>query len=197
MKNYGIVLGILWIVILMIIISTGLGTYNRLVDLDTACETAQANVETMLQRRVEVIPDLVASVKYNAEHIEKVYAAANAVEAANRGLKEALENPSATDEEIVAADSKFNASVEQLAVYVQQVPELNDSQQMTKLMDEIAGSVSRITNARYDYNEAVAKYNKAIRRFPGVIFASIMGYEKRTPYQATEEAHQTNVVNFD
>ena len=196
MKNYTITLIIIWLG-LMIIVVTGVTTYNHLVNLDTDCETAQSNVEIMMERRAKVIPDLVSSVKFNAEHIERVYEAANAVEAANSELKELLKDPDATGNQIAEADAEFSAAVQKLAFYVQQVPELNNSQLMTALMDEIAGSVSRITNAQYDYNEAVGKYNKAIRIFPGNIFAYIFGYEIRTPYQATEEAHQTNMVDFD
>lgn len=190
-KSIGIVIGIILLLVL-VGVSFFSGKYNSLVELDEEIQLAQANVETNMQRRAELIPDLVSTVKSYAKHEETVYAdIANARAALNDSIETG--NPQAISE----ADNNLTKAVNKLLVIVEQYPELKAGDQYTSLMDQIEGSVNRISIAREKYNSAVSEYNRKIRKFPERIYASIFGFEKYDTFKAVEGADATNIVDFD
>lgn len=186
--------GIVLIIIVGVVIIFGLscmGTYNSLVNLEEDVNQASSEVQNQMQRRAELIPDLVATVKNYAKHEEKIFEdIANARAALNESFKSG--NPS----EISEANSELTTKVNNLLVIAENYPTLTSSEQYTSLMDQLEGSVNRITVARTNYNELVTKYNKKVRNFPGSILASMFGFEKLEPYTADESANKINMVDF-
>ena len=167
-------------------------TYNQLVDKAEDVKLAESNVETLMQRRLELIPDLVATVKNFTKHEEQVF---RDIDNARAALQVCLDNNDV--EQLEEANKELNITIDSLkSVVVENYPELASSKAYTALMDQLEGSVNRIAVAREDYNEAVSAYNRAIKHFPTSIFASLFGYEEIDPFQADDDAHQNNMVDF-
>lgn len=166
-------------------------TYNNLVDVQNDVEMAEANVETMMQRRLELIPDLVSTVKAYTKHEEQVFA--DITEA-----REALSNSFSTGnpDEISVANENLSIAINRLLAYVENYPDLTAGEQYTSLMDQLEGSVNRITVARELYNEQVAIYNKTIQHFPEIIWATLFGFKEIKPFTADEAANNPNIVDF-
>ncbi len=194
MKNSKGIVGIVFIVIVAILVIFGLscvGTYNSLVNLEEDVNKASAEVQNQMQRRAELIPDLVATVKNYTKHEEKIYEdIANARAALTESFKTG--NPS----EISEANSQLTTKVNSLLAIAENYPTLTAGEQYTSLMDQLEGSVNRITVARGNYNDLVAKYNKKVRNFPGSILASMFGFEQLEQYKADESASKINMVDF-
>ena len=194
-----LVLGIviaLFAVIALVAISIGgkcVSTYNHLVDMQEEVELAEANVETMMQRRLELIPDLVSTVKASAKHKEQMVA--NIITAV-----ETLRNSFDTGNPGMISKANENLSIEinSLTSFVSKnYPELTSNEEYISLMDQLEGSVNRISVAREEYNEKVADYNKTVRRFPGNILAGMFGFDEMEEFKADEAANNPNMVNFD
>lgn len=167
-------------------------TYNQLIDMQEEVSFAGANVETMMQRRLELIPDLVSTVQAYAEHEEKVF------EDIANARKELGDSLSSGDlEQISEANENLSVAVNSLVALAKNYPDLTSGQQYTSLMDQLEGSVNRITIARESYNEEVANYNKEVRHFPGSILADLFGFEEMEQFEADEAADNPNMVNFD
>lgn len=185
---------IVLIIIVGVVIIFGLscmGTYNSLVNLEEDVSQANAEVQNQMQRRAELIPDLVATVKNYTKHEEKIFSdIANARAALNASFQ------SGDPAEISEANSQLTARVNNLLAIAENYPTLTSSEQYISLMDQLEGSVNRITVARTNYNELVAKYNKKVRNFPGSILASMFGFEKLEQYKADESANKMNMVDF-
>ncbi len=167
-------------------------TYNQLVEKVEDVKLAESNVENMMQRRLELIPDLVATVKDFTEHEEQVF---RDIDNARATLQSCLN--SADLEAIEQANKELTVQVENLTkLVVEDYPDLASSKAYIALMDQLEGSANRIAVAREDYNNAVSTYNRAIKRYPEIIYASIFGYKEIEPFKADEEAHQNNLVDF-
>ncbi len=188
----GIVLGVI-IAIIVVIGMMFMGSYNSLVNAEEDVQLAKSNVQNMMQRRLELIPDLVETVKSYTKHEEKVLAnIASARQTLNNSIQN-NENPEALDE----ANTQLSNSIGALVKVVREdYPELASSQQYTALMDQLEGSVNRIAVAREAYNEEVTKFNKKIRKFPTNILAGMFGFEKFDEFKADEAANKTNMVDF-
>ena len=167
-------------------------TYNHLVDMQEEVELAEANVETMMQRRLELIPDLVSTVKAYTKHEEQVYADI-------ASAREALGNSFNTGdpEQISKANENLSIAVNSLVALAENYPELTAGEQYTSLMDQLEGSVNRISVAREAYNEKITDYNKTVRHFPGNILAGIFGFNEMEEFKADEAANNSNMVHFD
>ena len=185
---------ILIIVLCVLALLAGLAirTYNQMVEKAEDVKLAESNVETMLQRWLELIPDLVAPVKNFTEHEEQVF---RDIDNARATLQSCLN--SADLEAIEQANKELTVQVEKLTkLVVEDYPDLASSKAYIALMDQLEGSANRIAVAREDYNNAVSIYNRAIKRYPEIIYASIFGYKEIEPFKADEEAHQNNLVDF-
>lgn len=189
-----IVLVILGIIAIVAITIGGkfIGTYNHLVDQQEDVKLAEANVETMMQRRLELIPDLVSTVKSYAKHEEQVYA--DIAEA-----RAALGNSFNTGDldQISEANENLSIAVNSLVALAEKYPDLTAGAQYTSLMDQLEGSVNRISIAREEYNKKITAYNKTVKHFPGNILASMFGFEEMKEFKADEAANNPNMVNFD
>ncbi|HIU48777.1 MAG TPA: LemA family protein [Candidatus Avimonoglobus intestinipullorum] len=173
----------------VVIVAVMIGTaYNGLVKKDEQVNTAYANIESQLQRRNDLIPNLVETVKGYAAHETEVFTAVT--EARERMM--AAQGPDAVAE----ADGELTQALGRLIAVAESYPELQANENFLSLQDELAGTENRINTARMDYNAAVQTYNASIRSFPTNILAGIFGFERREQFQAQEGAQEVPAVDF-
>ena len=187
MKKNGLIIGIV-IAVVVIIIASLVGGYNNLIKLEEETNTAFADVQVQLQRRSDLIPNLVNTVKGYAAHETEVYTAVSDARAKLAGA--------ATVDEINAAESEMNSALSRLLAISESYPELKANENFLSLQDELAGTENRIGVARRDYNGKVQQYNVKIRSFPTNIFANMLGFEKKEQFTADEGAQSVPNVNF-
>ena len=183
-----IVLGIILAVIMVLIVPI-VGGYNSLVSLQTAVESKQATIQTQLQRRADLIPNFVATVKGYSDYEQSTLQAVTEARAAVGQAANPAQQAQASDQLDRAISVWVNAVTEAY-------PDLKANAQYVALQDELAGTENRIAQARNDYNETVQKYNTAIRRFPKNILAALFGFEKADFFQAGAGAEQVPTVSF-
>ena len=167
-------------------------TSNSFVDMEEDINSQYANLQTNLQRRMDLIPNLVETVKGYTEHEEAVF---SEIAEARLQLSNSIESGDMS--KISTANDQLNNTLSKLLVIVESYPELKSSEHFTALMDEIAGTENRIAVSRQYYNEAVQKYNKAIRKFPTSIIASIGGLEAKDYFEADESAQSAPKIDFN
>ena len=194
MKNKGLIVAL--VVVLAVVFIAAIwfvGTRNSLLVMLEDVQAQQSNVETYLQRRNDLIPNLVSTVKGYAKHEEDVY---TAIADARAKLAGTIKN-SGDPDEISAANAELESAISRLLVIVEQYPELKASEQFIALQDELAGTENRITYARQEYNDVVKTYNKKIKMFPTSIVANMLGLTQEKYFKADEKAQEVPVVNFD
>lgn len=176
-------------VVAAVIIIGAVTAYNNLVNLDEGVNTAWAQIETALQRRYDLIPNLVNTVKGYAKHESGL------LEEITR-LRSQWSSAKGTDAKAQAA-TELEGALGRLMVVVERYPDLKANQNFLALQDELAGTENRIAVERRRYNDAVRAYNVAIRRFPVNLAANLMGFGKRTVYfEAAEDAKAAPKVEF-
>lgn len=164
------------------------GTYNTFVSLDEAVSASWAQVENQLQRRYDLIPNLVETVKGYASHERSVF-----VEVTNaRSKVGSARNVS----EKIEANNQLTTALGRLLVVVERYPELKANQNFIRLQDELAGTENRIAVERRRYNEAVKTYNIQIRSFPANLLARLYGFEKAPFFEVPEAAKAAPQVKF-
>jgi len=163
-------------------------SYNRFVGQEEAIKAQWAQVENQLQRRNDLIPNLVETVKGYASHEEGVFKDI----ADSRAKLLAAKSP---DEAITAANQQTSALGRLLAV-VENYPNLKANEQFNRLMDELSGTENRIAVERMRYNERVQEYDTARRQFPANLTAKMFGFKEYPFFQAPPEAKQVPKVNF-
>ncbi|MDI9571529.1 MAG: LemA family protein [Pseudomonadota bacterium] len=164
------------------------GTYNRFVGLDEGVKSAWAQVENQLQRRFDLIPNLVETVKGYAKQEKDVL-----VEVTNARSRVGGAN---TVPDKIAANNELSGALSRLLVVVERYPELKSNENFLRLQDELAGTENRIAVERRRYNEAVRNYNVAIRSFPANLLAGMFGFDKATFFEAPAAAKATPQVKF-
>ncbi len=179
-KTKKIILGVVAVLVALVIflVSSVIGTKNQLAVMQENIESASADVDTYLQRRADLIPNVVATVKSFAAHETEVY---DNIAKARQKLVDAQ-----TIEEKANADSELSSALQGLNVIVEAYPELKSDAAYVSLMDELEGSENRIATARKDYNDAVKDYNSKTIKFPTSVIANMFGYEKAAYFEATE-----------
>lgn len=183
-----VVLGVV-VLAVIILVSAVSGTYNSFVNLDTELESKQAAVSTQLQRRSDLIPNLVNTVKGYAAHEEEVYTAIADARSKLAGAD--------TVEEMSEADTALSSALSRLLVVVENYPELKSNENFIALQDQLEGTENRIAVARNDYNDAAKEYNAKIRSFPSNILAGMFGFEKADYFEADEGAQTAPEVTFE
>src|SRR4051794_4924661 len=163
-------------------------SYNKFVSQEEAVKAQWAQVESQLQRRNDLIPNLVETVKGYAQHEESVYKGI----AESRSRLLAAKSPAET---IQAANEQTSALGRLLAV-VENYPQLRANEQFNRLMDELSGTENRIAVERMRYNERIQEYNTSRRRFPANLTAKMFGFKEYTFFEAPAEAQQAPKVNF-
>lgn len=187
MKNLSKVLIGILVVIIIIAIPVVSG-YNNLVALEQKVDTAQSNIDTQLQRRSDLIPNLVSTVKGYANLESEIYTNISDARSKLAGAS--------TIEEEATADQELTSALARLLVVVENYPDLKSSSNFQDLTIELEGTENRITIARQDYNAAVTEYNTKRRKFPSNIIASIFNFEQKPLYKASEGAETVPSVDF-
>ena len=179
-----------WLSLLLVLPLAACG-YNRIQTLDEQAATAQSQIEVQLQRRADLIPNLVNTVKGYAQHEEDVFVQ---VTQARSGLVNAIQSHDA--EQMANANAALSSSLSRLMVSVEAYPQLKADQLFIRLQDDLTGTENRISVARNDYNQAVNAYNAYIRQFPTVITAKVTGAKPRKYFTASANA-QTGPPTVD
>lgn len=179
--------GILVIALVLVaLIAIAVSGYNRLVSAQTGVEAERSNIQTQLQRRADLIPNLVQTVSNYTAHETEVF---TAVTEAREALLAARTVP-----EMAEADSRMSTALNGLIAIAEAYPELTSNTVYVGLMDELSGTENRIAVARTDYNDAVRSYNLAIRRFPGALIARLFGFTQAAYFEAGEAAQAVPAV---
>ena len=176
------------IVILIIIAIPLISSYNNLVKLEQNVNIAESNIDTQLQRRSDLIPNLVNTVKGYASQEKDIF-----TEIADARSKLAGAN---NITEQANADSELSGALSRLLLVVENYPNLKSNQNFQDLSIQLEGTENRIAIARQEYNTAVTTYNTKLKSFPTKIVASLFGFDERPLYKATEGSQQVPEVNF-
>ena len=191
-KGCAISLGIVAGLLVLFVLIPGcvwIGAHNRIVTLHEQIDSSWAQVETVLQRRYDLIPNLVNTVKGYAKHEKGLFEEVTKLRSQWSGAK--------TTNEKVEAATQMQGVLGRLMVVVERYPDLKANQNFLALQDELAGTENRISVERRRYNEAVRLYNSVVRRFPSNIIAGIEGYERSASYfEAAAGAQETPKVEF-
>lgn len=193
-KNKGAIsAGIAIVLVLIGILVLGglwmLTSYNSLVAKYSEVEKTSADIDTQLQRRVDLIPNLVNTVKGYASHEEEVFAQVNEA-------RQNLLNANSMEEK-AQANNKLDSSIGRLLAVAENYPELKADQVYIRLMDELAGTENRISYSREEYNKAVTIYNRKMRTIPVAFIASSFDFEEAEYFKAAEGAEVAPEVSFE
>lgn len=164
------------------------GNYNRFVKMDVGIKAAWSQVENQLQRRYDLIPNLVETVKGYAKQEKDVL-----VEVTNARSKV---GGAGTVPEKIAANNQLSGALSRLMVVVERYPDLKSNQNFMKLQDELAGTENRIAVERMRYNDAVKIYNESIRTFPANFVAGMFGFKEAAFFKVDEVAKVVPKVKF-
>ncbi|MBN1592771.1 MAG: LemA family protein [Candidatus Coatesbacteria bacterium] len=187
MKILLIVIGVL-VLALFMLGSFFLRNYNKVVALEEGVSEAWGQVETQLQRRYDLIPNLVETVKGYAKHEKEVFTEITKARA--------MVGSAQTIPDKIAANNNLTSALGRLLVVVENYPDLKASQNFLNLQDELAGTENRISVARRRYNIAVKDLNTFIKGFPGMLFARIKGTQEAAYFEAPEDAKTAPKVSF-
>ena len=190
MNPWIIVLLVLGVILLVALAAAGYvrTTYNNMVTLQAQYQTAWSQVENQLQRRNDLIPNYVETVKGYAKQETTIFTAIANARARIGGAGPISDK--------IAASNEMSNALARLLVVVENYPQLRSSENFMQLQDELAGTENRIAVERMRYNEAVMAYNVRIRQFPANIIAGMFHYESAPLFQAPTSAHEAPKVNF-
>lgn len=184
------------LVALLLPLTLGACGYNSIQSYDEQAAQAKQNIDAQLQRRADLIPNLVNTVKGFAAQEEKVL---TEVTQARAGLVGALQKPGGSDPtELANANQQLTGALGRLTIAVEAYPELKSNENFLRLQDELTGTENRIAVSRTDYNAAVRLYNEYIRKFPQVVTAKVTGAKARTYFEVTDAASRAApTVDFE
>ena len=177
--------------LLVLLVVWGLGIYNGLVSKQESVEKAVGNVQTAYQKRADLIPNIVATVKNYAEYEAGTLTAV--VEARAKATSVTLDASNLTEESLKtfqAAQDQMSSALSRLLVTVEQYPDLKANQNYLDLQSQLEACENSIANARREFNETAREYNTAVRRFPASIIAGMFGFDKKPYFEASEAAQQ-------
>ena len=177
------------IVVILLMFYSGIkGTYNSFVTLDEGVKASWAQVENQLQRRYDLIPNLVETVKGFAAQEKAVFIGVTEARAKVGGAKSIPDK--------IAANNQLTGALSRLLVTVERYPDIKSNQNFIRLQDELAGTENRIAVERRRYNESVRTYNVRIRTFPSNILAGMFGFTKAEFFEVPESAQAAPEVKF-
>jgi LemA protein len=188
MKALLVVVGIV-VVLALIVGGMYVNAKNQMVTLDETVKSNWAQVDVVLQRRADLIPNLVETVKGFAAHEENVYGDIAKARSALLNAK--------TPQDKIAANGQLDSALSRLLVIVENYPQLKSNENFLRLQDELAGTENRIAVERKRYNDSVQAYNTFIRQFPNSIFARWAGFKENDAYfKASETSREAPKVQF-
>ncbi|MCJ1995571.1 LemA family protein [Lactococcus piscium] len=185
-KKNSIVVGIIGVLVVIIIAFFSIG--NGIVKEQNSVDSAFADIDTQLQRRNDLIPNLVSTVKGYAAHEEKIFTAISTAQSAMTKAETVTDKAAANDQ----VSSALNGLLRLQVSY----PDIKADKQFTQLADELAGTENRIAVARTRYNDVVKTYNNKVTLFPTSIVAGMRGATKKDFFKASESAKNTPSVDF-
>ncbi len=165
--------------------------YNRIQQYDENAEQAKKQISVQLQRRADLVPNLVNTVKGYAQHEDAVF---TQVATARGALAGAIQGGDPT--QMAAANAQLTGALGRLIAVAEAYPQLKADQTFLRLQDELAGTENRIATSRNDYNEAVKIYNAYIRTFPQAVTAKVTGAKPRAYYEAAPGSETAPTVDF-
>ena len=187
MKKSSIILIVVVALIALLFISL-ISSYNGLVSKKEAVTNQYSNLDVMLQRRADLIPNLVNTVKGYTSHENEV------IDKITQARQNLLSANSLEDKE--KANNELTKSLDALMVVVENYPDLKSSENFINLQDELAGTENRIATARRDYNNAVNTYNSSVKKFPTNILAGMFGFNVEPYFEADSRSQEVPSVNF-
>lgn len=187
MKKWFGPIGII-VIILIVLALVLIPKYNNLVTAEENVDSKWAQVENQLQRRYDLIPNLVESVKGYANHEQKVIADIT-------NARAQMSNANTPAQQAVANDA-LTGALSRLLVVVENYPNLKADANFRQLMDELAGTENRLAVAREDYNNEIQQFNKHVKRFPGNLMAGMFGFEQKEYFKAAAGAEQAPSIDF-
>lgn len=187
MKKGTIVLFVILGIIAVLVISL-IGSYNGLVSKHEEVTKQFSNLDVTLQRRADLIPNLVNTVKGYAAHENEVIDKVTTARQNLLGAKSVEEKQKANDE--------LSSSLQALMVVVENYPDLKSSENFRALQDELAGTENRIAVARRDYNDSVNTYNSSIKKFPTNLISGMFGFNEEKYFEADAKSQEVPSVNF-
>ena len=197
MKTALIVLGVI-VLILVIGVASLVGVYNGFVAADQAVNEKWAQVQNVYQRRADLIPNLVETVKGFAAQEKSVLEAVTQARASASGIKatpELLNDPAAF-KRFQDAQNQLGGALSRLLVTVERYPELKSNQNFLALQSQLEGTENRITVERQRFNEAVREYNTKIKLMPGALVARVMGFKEKAFFESTPGSETAPKVKF-
>ena len=189
-----------WIVVLGVLAILGLwvmNTYNKLVEQEETVESSWSQVENQYQRRADLVPNLVATVKGYASHEESTFT--SVIEARAKATQITIDPANATPEQLAAyqaAQGELSQALGRLMAVAENYPELKANENFLSLQSQLEGTENRCAVARQQFNETARQYNTIVRRFPGNIIAMFFGFEKKPYFEADEDAKHAPKVEF-
>ncbi|WP_025882580.1 LemA family protein [Porphyromonas uenonis] len=194
----GLIITIIVVAAVLLLVFWGVGQYNSMVVLDEQVNTSWSQVENQYQRRADLIPNLVETVKGYASHErETLEGVINARAKASQPIVQAGDGM--TQEQLnqfQQAQGDLTSALNRLMVVVERYPELKADENFRQLQAQLEGTENRITTARMDFNNEAQQYNTKVRRFPTNIFAGLFGFHQRPYFQAEAGAEQAPQVKF-
>lgn len=177
---------------------SGCNTYNTLVTEDERVEQSWADVQTQYQRRADLVPNLVATVRgaadFERETLESVTEARARATAINLSVDD-LSDPAAV-QRFQEAQGQLGSALGRLLAVSENYPQLRATESFRDLQAQLEGTENRIAVARRDYNAAVQRYNTTVRRFPNSMYAGMFGFERRIQFEADPGAERAPTVDF-
>ena len=173
-------------------------TYNGIVEMEEPVTTAWANVQSQYQRRADLIPNLVSTVKGYAKHEQETLE--GVINARARATQITVDPNNLTPEklqEFQAAQGELSQALGRLMVVQEQYPDLKANEQFKDLQAQLEGTENRINKARDDFNAKVETYNLKVRRFPGNILAGMFGFQAKAKFEADKAAQNAPTVSFE
>ncbi len=179
------------IVVIVIVVLLGImigSNYNSLVSKEEKVDSAFADISVQLERRADLIPNLVSTVKGYTSHENEVIEKITTAREKLLGAK--------TVDDMSSANDELTSALNNLFVIVENYPDLKSSENFINLQDELAGTENRIAVSRKDYNDAVNSYNTAIKKFPTNILAGMFGFDKKEYFETSEGKDEVPEVSF-
>ena len=185
----GLKIALIVLAVILVIAIPIVGSYNSLVNLEQTVNKAESNIDTQLQRRSDLIPNLVNTVKGYASQEKDIF-----TDIANARSK--LAGATSVTEQ-ADADSQLSNALSRLLVVVERYPDLKSNQNFRDLSVQLEGTENRIAVARQDYNTAVTNYNAKRRRFPTTIISALFGFQEKPLYKASAGATDVPAGDFN
>lgn len=197
MKKKGLIILFVVVVVVVMLYSFFAGRYNTMVEKQQVAEKSWANVETQYQRRSDLIPNFVSTVKGYAEHEKTTLE--GVIEARSKATQTTIKFDDINDQTLAKyqqSQGEISQALGRLMAISESYPDLKANQNFLALQDELAGTENRIAVSRKDFNESVTDYNMYVKRFPTNLVASMFGFTPKSLFAADAGAEKAPTVQF-